>query len=397
MLHSQTKLSNLLSVAGNFACLVGAMLLAVQMRLTLPGGSTPYQAQSPALYIALGIVVLAISIINLVSKEQAPFDLLFSDKRPELRFILTALVSMLVINFALPNIDLRHLLYFLLSSCIICFLAIYLPRRIYTKEPVGDFGRDITKLKHSRALLWLWVSYNIRSRYSQTILGILWIILLPLMTSLILTVAFTQFLRIQLDVPMVSFFLAGLIPFNLFNMGLLNGTRAISGKIELVTQVYFPREILVLIVLGEGLVDFIFTFCAMLLINLFFGIVPNIYYLYLPLVLLPLIALTLGAMLIVSSLSLLVRDIPQLIAVFSQLLFYVTPIIYPIKTIPEHLQFIFVLNPLAAIVQAFRDIIVYSRPPDMLTLYYPIVVGVMLLYLGYSVFKSVEGNMADMI
>jgi len=376
------------------------MLLAVQLRLLLPmGGNLPpgYAAHFPLLYVLLALVVVGVDQLGKLVPAHFFAQRFLSDAHPARQFVTMILVALAGIMLLFPSMARLQLLYFFVASSLICLLVIALPRRLYLKNPENDLLDDLGKLWQRRALLRLWISYNVRARYSQTILGILWIILLPLATALILAIAFTQILRIQLDVPMVSFFLAGLVPFNLFSTGVLNGTRAVLGKLPLVTQVYFPREILVLLVLGEVLVDFVFTFGAMIFINLTYGLYPNVYYIYLPFIVLILIALALGSMLIVSCLSLLVRDIPQLMGVFMQLLFYITPIIYPVETIPAHLRYVYVLNPLAAIVQAFRDVIVYARQPDFVTLYYPIVLSGILLYLGYCIFKSVEGTMADML
>jgi lipopolysaccharide transport system permease protein len=401
MIHySVSPTTKPVALTGLFASFSGAMLLAVQLRLLLPFGkalASDYQAHFPALYVLLALVIIGIELLNRLLLQNTKPGSLISNTHTASRYFAIALASCAAILLIFPDVSQLQLVYFFVMSIVLYALLIALPRRIYLGNADHSLGDDLMKLWRGRALLRLWIAYNIRARYSQTILGILWIILLPLLTALILAVAFSQILRIQLDVPIVSFFLAGLVPFNLFNTSILNGTRAILNRLDLVTQVYFPREILVLLVLGEALVDFMFTFGAMIFINAGNGLLPNIYYLYLPLILLILLALALGTMLITSSLSLLVRDIPQLVGVFMQLLFYITPIIYPSESIPPSLRYIYVLNPMAAIVQAFRDVVVYSRPPDFVTLYYPIVLASVLLYLGYSVFKSVEGSMADMI
>lgn len=234
-------------------------------------------------------------------------------------------------------------------------------------------------------MLSIWLRFNIESRYSQRILGILWIILLPVATSVVLAIAFSQFMRIQLDVPYLSFYMAAMIPYTLFSNGVLNGTSSIVSRIGIIGQVYFPREILVLLTLGEAIVDFGFAFLAMLVINVFAGVLPNLYFIYLPLLFL------------VGSLTVMIRDIPQLLAVLIQLLFFLTPIIYPIEQFPERLRFLFVINPIAPIIQGFRDIIVYGRAPDPVSLYYSVVFAGVALVVGYTTFKSIESEMADYV
>jgi lipopolysaccharide transport system permease protein len=105
----------------------------------------------------------------------------------------------------------------------------------------------------------------------------------------------------------------------------------------------------------------------------------------------------LGLMFFISYLSVLVRDVPQLVNVLLQLLFYITPIIYPLETIPPDLRFWVQLNPMTALVRAFQAVTVYQKPPDMVSLYYPLVVGCVLLYMGYQFFKRYEKRLADML
>jgi lipopolysaccharide transport system permease protein len=102
-------------------------------------------------------------------------------------------------------------------------------------------------------------------------------------------------------------------------------------------------------------------------------------------------------MFLVGSLTVMIRDIPQLLAVLIQLLFFLTPIIYPIEQFPERLRFLFVINPIAPIIQGFRDIIVYGRAPDPVSLYYSVVFAGVALVVGYTTFKSIESEMADYV
>jgi ABC-2 type transport system permease protein len=204
-------------------------------------------------------------------------------------------------------------------------------------------------------------------------------------------------MRVQLDVPFISFYMAAMIPYTLFSNSVLNSTASIISRIGIISQVYFPREILVLLTLGESVVDFGFGFLAMLAINLLVGTLPNIYFVYLLFLFLILITMTLGLMFLVSSLTVMVRDIPQLLYVVMQLFFFLTPIIYPVEQFPERFRFLFVINPIAPIIQGFRDIIVYGRAPDAVSLHYSIVFAGVALVVGYSTFKSFETEMADYV
>ncbi len=379
----------------DFAVLFGGMLLSVQLRLQLPLGKylpPEYHAQTIPLYALLFGAALIAHLLAANLKASAP---LLSNAHPYRRFVMETLAAALAILVILPDISQLQVGYFVLVSVLLGIICIALPFRIYHTET--SIFTDLKRVVDNWALLRIWLSFNIQTRYSQRLLGILWIAIIPISTAIVLTIAFTQFMRIQLDVPFIAFYLAALVPYNVFANGVMFGTASVTGKIGLITQVYFPREILVLLTLGELIVDFLFTFLAMMLINLLYGLLPNVYFLFLPLLLLVHLVTTLGAMLIVSSLSVIVRDIPQLISVFLQLFFFLTPVIYPVETIPEQFRFLFVLNPIAAVIQAFRDIIVYGRAPNPVTLYYPIVFAGAILILGYATFKSIEDEMADIL
>ncbi len=196
-----------------------------------------------------------------------------------------------------------------------------------------------------------------------------------------------------MDVPFVVFLLAGLVPWGLFSYGVFGSTRAIVGAMGIIGQIYFAREILVFVILGEGLVDFAITFVAMLIINALWGVVSNGLLIFVPAIVAIEIALMIGLMLIISSLSVMIRDIPPLISIVMQIMFYLTPILY--IHYPPAFAILNLVNPLAAIVRAFRDVVIFKQVPDLVSLYYPMVISIILIYIGYTLFKRSEGQFAD--
>ncbi len=260
-----------------------------------------------------------------------------------------------------------------------------------------SFGVNLTRLWANRSLLQLWVRYNVRSRYAQAILGILWIALLPFSSALIMTIVFSEIMRIPTgDAPYISFLLAGLVPWGLFSQSVSAGMRSILNEMGLIKQAYFPREIIVLSALGEALVDAGFMFGTMLLVNAAVGVWPNALYAALPLLVTIQLAMSLGLMLLLSCLSVLIRDIPQLVTVLLQLAFYLCPILYPLSIVPERYRFLIALNPLAVLIDAYRGIIVYGRAPDWLSLLYPGALAFGILVFGYRFFKANEARFADL-
>lgn len=376
------------------AIIIGAMLVAIQVRLRIILGKQlgeEYGAQPLSLFIIL-LMASAVSTWIMSSTGR-----LASRGGYFVAVVIALGFSTLITALLLPDVSLLQLVYFVIFGIFIGIITILLPPR-RTKSD-SDFFSHLAKLWENRVLLGLWVRYNVRSRYSQTFLGIAWIILLPLSTSLIMAFVFSQILKARFvgDAPFISFFLTAVTAWNVFSQGILNGTTSLTQQMGLMSQIYFPREILVIVKLGETLVDFTFTFAAMLVINALVGIWPNVNYIYLPIVILIQITFTLGVMMFFSYMTVLVRDIPQLVAVSLQLLFYLTPIIYSVQSIPENLSFILLINPIALLIDAYRSIIVYNLPPDPVNLYYPMVMAGVLLYTGYMFFKSYEKRLVDYV
>jgi ABC-type polysaccharide/polyol phosphate export permease len=384
--------------------LCGALLISVQMRLQVPIGRVlpPTYDALPLLFVVVLALIAAVLEAARAAAERAGSPMralwpLIGTPHPARRVVVALGLSVLAALVFFPDFSQLQLVYFVITGLILAVLCVIVPLRVYVGHAGNDLAADLHALWASRALAGLWLKTNVRTRYSQTVLGVLWIVLIPLATAGVLSLAFTQLLRIQLEVPIVSFILSALVAYNVFSNGVLLSPGSLLSKVGLITQVYFPREILLVVQLGEGLLDAVFTFGALFIINAVFGIYPNPWFILLPPLLVLLVAMTAGLMLLVSSLSVLVRDIPQLLGVAMQVLFYLTPVIYPVEQFPATFRWLFVLNPIAPVVQAFREIIVFARPPDGITLLLPCVFAGVVLYLGYVVFKALEAQMADML
>jgi ABC-type polysaccharide/polyol phosphate export permease len=253
---------------------------------------------------------------------------------------------------------------------------------------------DLKQLWARRALFILWLRYTIQARYTQAVLGILWIALLPLSISVTLAFVFTQVVGdTRAGTAFVVFLFAGQLPFNLFSNTILKARASLFAYRGIVKQVAFPREIVVLLAMGEGLVDFVFTFLVVLVVNAFLGVFPQWGYLALPIPLIIIVGQAIGVGLLVSAGSLYVRDLEPLLVVLIQLLFYLVVLIDPSRTSPL-VAGVLSLNPLSAPVNAFRQILLTGQM-DWRTLLYPTVLTALLLVAAYRWFKAREGTFAD--
>lgn len=379
------------------AILLAAWLIATHLRRALPFGKfvgENYEWYSQDVYLTVALALVAAHALRLLPGRLGPGAAARRFWAPVAGIALTTLG----LTAFLPRQSGLQKGYFVAGALFLLLLIVPWPRSGPGAEAGPTFRVSLERLWANRGLLRIWVQYNVQSRYAQAVLGILWIVLLPLSTALVMSVVFSEIMRTWTgSVPFIAFFLAGLVPWGLFNQAISSGMRSILGAMGLINQIYFPREIIVLSALGEALVDAGFMFLAMGLINAAVGIWPTPIYAALPLLLLIQLAFSLGLMFIVSWLSVLVRDIPQLVSVALQILFYLCPIIYPASALPARYQFLITLNPVATLIEAYRGIIVYGRAPDWLSLLYPATLGIAFLIFGYRIFKANEDTFADLV
>lgn len=295
-----------------YLIVLGAMLLTDYLRYQINLRNTQ-QITSVDTYN----VLLASSIVGAISSlaERGLFKAATS-KPARFRGVLVAVIvtSAVMVGFR-SDASIQQIVVFSLLSLLIGAVVILLPPTLVERGKEVTVIDQLKRLAKHRSLLRIMVQYRIASRYSQTLLGILWIILLPLTTSIILSFVFSVIMR-PLDIgnaPFISFLLAGMTFWTFFNQGLSQSAWAIVRSMGLINQVYFPREILVLAQLGETLIDLVFMFTAMVIINLFVGILPSVWFVCIPLLLLVQIAFMLGIMFFLSYLSVYIRDISQLV------------------------------------------------------------------------------------
>lgn len=374
-----------------------AYIVATYWRRELPFGKFVgfnYEWHTPKLYITIALC-LATAYVLRVPIHNTPIT---GVALHFLTFLTGVVIICAGVTLFLPNQSGLQKGYFFLVALLFGLLVIPIRDQQQRVERVPTLAMSLRRLWVNRSLLRMWVQYGVHSRYSQAVLGVLWIILLPLSTAFVMSVVFSQIMRIHTgNAPFIAFFLAGSVPFSLFSQSVSGGMRSILASMNLINQIYFPREIIVMSALGEALVDAFFMFCAMLVINGIVHVFPNMFFLILPLIVLIQITLSLGLMLLTSWLTVLIRDIPQLVSVLLQILFYLSPIIYPVNIVPHRYQFLINLNPIGLLVAAYRDIIVYDRTPDWFSLVYPGALAVALLIFGYRHFKANEDRFADML
>lgn len=260
-------------------------------------------------------------------------------------------------------------------------------------------AKSSTVSSHSyRDLLVAWTLRIIRARYQQSLLGGLWAILQPVATVAVFTIIFTYFIPVDTgDIPYAVFSYTAMAPWLLFSTSLTDMTESVVNNMNLVSKIYFPREILVIAALLARLLDFFIAYFVLLFLIWFYKLpLSFIELLYLPLILVIQLCLSLGLGLIGSSLNVFYRDIRHVVTLVLQLWFYATPIIYPNTLVPEKWRYVYNLNPMVGIIESYRSVILYNLPPAP-SLYLSAIISIICLGVGAWVFKRVENLFADVV
>jgi lipopolysaccharide transport system permease protein len=253
-------------------------------------------------------------------------------------------------------------------------------------------------LFHSRELLWVWTQREIRVRYKQSMLGSLWAILQPLSTMIIFTVIFGYIVRVPSDgIPYPIFSYAAILPWTLFANSISFSVPSLINNMNLVTKVYFPREILPLAAIGSAFVDYLVGFCLFLVLMVIYDVHLYPTLLFLPILLIIQITLSLGISLLSAAVIVFLRDIRFVIPLVLQLWMYITPIIYPLNQVPDRFRNLYMLNPMASLIDGYRSITLLGQPPQWGYIAYSAALSIGLFLTSYLYFKAAEDKFADVI
>lgn len=249
-----------------------------------------------------------------------------------------------------------------------------------------------------RELLYFLVWRDVKVRYKQTALGVIWVILQPLLTTIVFTLIFGNLAKMPSDnLPYSIFALAGLLPWNYFSGAVTRGGISLVGSANLISKVYFPRLVIPLSAVFGGLVDFGIVFLLLAVLMAFFGYYPSPSWLLLPFFLLLAIVTSLGVSLWLSALNVQYRDIGYLIPFLIQLWFFATPVVYPQSLIPYPWSILYSLNPMVGVVEGFRWALFGKGSAPGPILLVSAAMMVLILVSGLYVFKRMERTFADVV
>ncbi len=239
------------------------------------------------------------------------------------------------------------------------------------------------------------VKKEFKVRYTQSILGSLWMIIEPLLLVLTLSAIFTMLGRKDRDhVAFPIFFYAGLLPWNLFKAALVSGAQAFIKDKSLMQKIRYPKEITIFKSWMIYFIEFLFSSVAFFVILAIYWHPLNIYWLYLPLLIILIGTLSIGIMFFTASLNIYVRDVGILLKTLGTVWFWFSPIIFDFPY-NDSTKALFILNPMVGIIKGFRSIIVHGEAPNFTYLLPAFIFAILALIIGYLTFRKVEKGFVD--
>jgi lipopolysaccharide transport system permease protein len=246
--------------------------------------------------------------------------------------------------------------------------------------------------------LYFLVWRDVKVRYKQTVLGAAWAIIQPFFTMVVFSLFFGRLAQIPSDgIPYPIFSYAALVPWTFFANGLSQSSNSLVGSANLITKVYFPRLTIPIATVLSGLVDFVLAFIVLLGMMLYYGIVPTMNVVWLPLFLLLALVTSLGVGLWLSAMNVEFRDVRYVVPFLTQFWLFATPIAYPSSLLPEPWRALYGLNPMAGVVEGFRWALLGTQTAPGPLILVSTLAALVLLVSGAYYFRRMEKTFADVV
>lgn len=278
-------------------------------------------------------------------------------------------------------------------------LAKHEPTTIYIKPSKGLAALNLRDLWVYRELVFFMVWRDVKVKYKQTLLGMAWAVVQPVMTMLVFTFVFDRVANLPTDgIPYEVFSFTALLPWGLFVTALNQGSRSLVAHNNMVTKIYFPRLILPVSSVLAGLVDFAIAFVILIGLMFYFGVTPAWQLLWtLPLFLLLAIITALGVALWLSAINVKYRDVNHALPFLTQFWLFATPVAYSFSNLSENLRLILSLNPMTGVVNGFRWALLGAGSGPDITLWISVAISLLIFISGLFYFRSMEKTFADTI
>lgn len=265
--------------------------------------------------------------------------------------------------------------------------------------PRGFSPINVRELWAYRELFGFLVWRDVSVRYKQSVLGILWALLTPVITMVIFTIIFGKVAKIPTGgVPYPIFSYAGLLPWLFFAQSLQKATASMVAERNLLTKVYFPRLIVPMAATLAPLVDFLIASTVLVAMMVYYHIVPTVHTLYLvPLCVLWAWLTAVGVGTLLSAWNVYFRDVGQMIPFVIQVWMYASPVVYPASLFPERWQWVYALNPMVGVIEGFRWALLGQGSPPGPLVAVSVAISLLFFVIGIFVFRRMERTFADVV
>ena len=239
---------------------------------------------------------------------------------------------------------------------------------------------------------------DIKTRYAQSVLGVGWAVIQPIFSMIVFTIVFGKLAKINSDgVPYAIFSYTALVPWTYFSGALTGASGSLLGASGMMTKVYFPRLVIPIAPVISKLVDFGIAFFILLLMMVYFGFMPSIQIIYLPLLILIMMLTAAGMGMWFTALSIKYRDIIYAMGFLVQLLMYLAPVVYPASSVPEPYRLYYGVFPMAGIIEGFRSILLKTNPMPWDLIGMGSIVSALLFISGAFYFRRMEKYFTDIV
>lgn len=258
--------------------------------------------------------------------------------------------------------------------------------------------QDLARLIRYRGLLWNLAVGDLKARHRQTTLGMIWALVQPVSMMLVFVVVFSVFVRVPMDnVSYALFAYTGLLSWLFFANSLSAGLPSVVSNMNLVTKASFPREVIPLSKLVTTGFDFVIGLAVLALLLIVYQAPVTTALLAVPGIMAVHVMFTMGLVLWSSALYVLKRDLGSVLPLILQIWMFLSPVVYPVSLVPERYHALYMLNPMAAILEAYRNAILFGTLPSPVSMASALIVSAVSLVVGYVYFKAVEPRFADVM
>src|SRR5579862_1591386 len=257
---------------------------------------------------------------------------------------------------------------------------------------------DLPELWAYRELLYFFVWRDIKVRYKQTVIGVAWAVLQPVLTMIVFSLFFGKLAKIPSQgLPYPIFYYCALLPWTYFATAMQSATNIIVDQQGVITKIYFPRVVLPIAAVVAGLVDFAISFVVLLVIMAYYRVVPTAAVVWLPAFMLLAVLTALGVGLWLSALNALYRDVRYVLPFLVQFWMFASPVAYPSSLVPAKWHWLYGLNPMAGVIEGFRWALTgHGQPPGIMLVASSAAV-LLLVFSGLLYYHMMEGTIADVV